>query len=29
MIEEEGAEQVLVNLLYILRACFGDASADE
>ena len=24
MIEEEGAEQFLVNLLYVLRECFGD-----
>jgi hypothetical protein len=29
MIEEEGAEQVLVNLLYVLRECLGDGSADE
>jgi hypothetical protein len=29
MIEEEGAEQVLVNLLYVLRECFGDGSAGE
>jgi hypothetical protein len=24
MIEEDGAEQFLVNLLYVLRECFGD-----
>jgi len=29
MIEEEGAEQVLVNLLYVLRGCLGDGSADQ
>jgi hypothetical protein len=29
MIEEEGAEQVLVNMLYVLRECLGDGSADE
>ena len=29
MIEEEGAEQVLVNLLYVLRECLGDGSTDE
>ena len=29
MIEEEGAEQVLVNLLYVLRECLGDRSPDE
>ena len=29
MIEEEGAEQVLVNLLYVLRESLGDASPDE
>jgi hypothetical protein len=29
MIEEEGAEQVLVNLLYVLRECMGDGSAQE
>jgi hypothetical protein len=27
MIEEEGAEQVLVNMLYVLRECLGDGSA--
>jgi hypothetical protein len=27
MIEEEGAEQVLVNILYVLRECLGDGSA--
>jgi hypothetical protein len=27
MIEEEGAKQVLVNLLYVLRECFDDESA--
>src|SRR5262249_54840541 len=26
-IEEEGAEQFLVNLLYVLRECFDDESA--
>ena len=29
MIEEEGAEQVLVNLLYVLRECMGDRSPGE
>ena len=29
MIKEEGAEQVLVNLLYVLRECLGDGSRDE
>ena len=29
MIEEEGSEQVLVNLLYVLRECLGDGSTDE
>src|SRR5262249_23040789 len=29
MIEEEGAEQVLVNLLYVLRECMGDGSTGE
>src|SRR5215471_21148652 len=29
MIEEEGAEQVLVNLLYVLRECLGDGSRDD
>ena len=29
MIDEEGVEQVLVNLLYVLRECFGDGSAGE
>ena len=29
MIEEEGAEQVLVNLLYVLRECLEDDSVDE
>ena len=29
MVEEEGAEQVLVNLLYVLRECLGDGSTDE
>ena len=29
MIEEEGAEQVLVNLLYVLRECLGAGSRDE
>ena len=29
MIEEEGAEQVLVNLLHVLRECFGDRSSEE
>ena len=29
MIEEEGAEQVLVNLLYVLRECMGDGSAQD
>ena len=29
MIEEEGAEQVLVNLLHVLRECLGDRSSEE
>jgi len=29
MIEEEGSEQVLVNLLYVLRECLGDGSSEE
>ena len=29
MIEEEGSEQVLVNLLYVLRECLGDLSSEE
>ena len=29
MIEEEGAEQVLVNLLYVLRECLSNESPDE
>jgi hypothetical protein len=29
MIKEEGAEQVLVNLLYVLRECWGDGASDE
>src|SRR6516165_3914821 len=29
LIEEEGAEQFLVNLLHVLRECFGDGSAGE
>ena len=29
MIEEDGAEQVLVNLLYVLRECLADGSQDE
>ena len=29
MVEEEGAEQVLVNLLYVLRECLGDGSSEE
>ena len=29
MIEEEGAEQVLGNLLYVLRECLGNGSANE
>jgi hypothetical protein len=29
MIEEEGAAQVLVNLLYTLRECLGDGSSEE
>ena len=29
MIQEEGAEQVLVNLLYVLRECLGDGSPNE
>jgi hypothetical protein len=29
MIEEEGAEQVLVNLLSVLRECMGDGSTGE
>ena len=28
MIEEEGAEQVLVNLLHVLRECLGDGSSE-
>ena len=28
MIEEDGAEQFLVNLLYVLRECFGDDDDD-
>jgi len=29
MIKEEGAAQVLVNLLYVLRECLGDGSSEE
>jgi hypothetical protein len=29
MIEEEGAEQVLVNLLHVLHECLGDRSSEE
>ena len=29
VIEEEGTEQFLVNLLYVLRECLGDGSPDE
>jgi hypothetical protein len=29
MIQGEGAEQVLVNLLYVLRECLGDGSLAE
>jgi hypothetical protein len=29
LIEEEGTEQFLVNLLHVLRECFGDGSAEE
>ena len=28
LIEEEGAQQFLVNLLYVLRACFQEESAE-
>jgi hypothetical protein len=29
LVEEEGVEQFLVNLLHVLRECFGDGSAEE
>jgi hypothetical protein len=29
LIKEEGSEQFLVNLLHVLRKCFGDGSVEE